>query len=321
MKTIIIALTIIASLAVGQYSVTTTRIPDKQNSKNGSRFIVDVLDQSGNKIHSIRKQLPFDLPYPTVSIHPETGFLVLCYVVDGIAEVYNPTGVLMWTMDFFKELPPQYERTITTAVGKNVIAFLTSDVTLPQATVTLYSLNGNELLRRQLSYPMGYEVSLSPDEKTLIASSYTTQNQQAVFDTEIINTISSHSFHLNHLFRRVSYGQQSNFAAVCDARIVSFVNIPESRIISTATLPSEQSRIFTDALSIDGTVILQSAVAQFSSEGHPYFRSPQFDFYFSGKHVNSVAFDTLHYQESHIVHKSNILEVVIDGSPIYIPLK
>ena len=202
-----------STLSFSQYSLKVEQIGGAKRAGEENTFRA-AIGHNGKIEKLLERKIPFDVPFPASSINKTTGTVVLTYSFDGYVEVYNALGNKLWEQNFFKGMGPNYERTITAALGKSSIAFLTSDVTLPNAKVHNYTIDGVKKWETSLPYSMGNEIAMSDDERTIVAGSYFVLEDEVRQSATIINREGTIEGYANILFRLAAFSDKNNFIAL-----------------------------------------------------------------------------------------------------------
>ncbi len=204
MKQISFAILLATSICFSQYSLKVEQIGGARHAGEENLFRA-ILMNNGKTIQTLERKLPYDVPFPASYINKTTGTVVLTFVFDGFVEVYNNKGVKQWEENFFKGMGPNYERTINVALGTSSVAFLTSDVTLQNAKVQRYKVNGEKEWETSLPYSMGNEIEMSNDEQSIIAGSYFVLEDEVRQASTIVDRNGTIEGNANILFRKAAF--------------------------------------------------------------------------------------------------------------------
>lgn len=317
---LIITLCCIFSLAFTQYSLRTEHIGGAQRAGDENTFRASLL-KDGNVLHTIERTLPFDVPFPSAHLNEETGMLVLCFTFDGFAEMYDPTGDKVWEQNFFKEMEPNYERTITVALGKHNVAFLTSDVMLPKAKAHFFTVNGAKQWERELPYSMGYEIAMSPDEKTVVAGSYIVTGNEVQRSAAIFSNKGEAVGDINILFRKSAFSDDNTRLALMSERELAVVSLESKKEISRVA-KQQESAILTDVCWVANSFVVQEARVEFQSGKKYQYADPIFTRY--SKDLVKQAeqqISNITYQRSRLVPTSTGVEFRFDEKKEMLKLK
>ncbi|MFA5832042.1 MAG: hypothetical protein WDA22_01065 [Bacteroidota bacterium] len=276
MKNCLLLLIVIASISFSQFSLTIDRIGNAKRAGEENTFRATLLND-GKIIRTIERKIPFDVPFPSSSINESTGIWVLTYAFDGFVEVYNAQGIKMWEQNFFKEMGPNYERTITVALGKTSIAFLTSDVTLSNAMVHQFTTDGAKTSETSLPYSLGYEIAMAHDEKTIVAGSYVVANGIVQHSTRIIETKGNIEGNVNILFRKAAFSEDNKFIVLTSDREVVIVSRDSQKEVSRTSTKTDG--IITDVIWNEENVIIQESTVHVNPETAFYYSNPTFIHY------------------------------------------
>lgn len=230
MKNIFFSLFLLCSTAAAQYSLSVQNIGGAVTAKDKNSVRV-TLQHNGAEVRTIERTLPFDVPFPSTSIDEASGTFVLIYAFDGFAEVYGADGGKRWEKNFFKGMSPNYERTITAAIGATGIVFLTSDVRQDRALVHRYALSGRKEWERALPYALGYEIAMSPDERTVAAGSYSVNEGTVRRAATVMNKIGSVEGESSILFRHAAFQTDGAMLALSSEKEIVLYDVMQKKEI------------------------------------------------------------------------------------------
>ena len=315
MLKIFITLLIILSFSTAQYSLRTVHLGGAQRAGENNTFRVTVLN-NGNPVHTVERTLPFDVPYPATYLNEETGALVLCFIFDGFVEMYDATGDKIWSQNFFKDISPNYERTIGVALGRNNVAILTSDVLLQNASVHYFAVNGAKQWERKLPHSLGYEIAMSPDEKTVIAGSYNVEQETVSRSAAIFSSTGSMQLNIDILFRKVAFSNDNGLLALISERELVTVSMETKKEIGRIAKQRENA-IFTDVCWDRNSFVVQESEVVFHPEKRYYYSNPTFTWYATDmvkqaeRHLENTT-----YQRSQLVPSTQGVEFRYDHQKI-----
>lgn len=313
MKTALFFFVIFTLHLQAQFTLQTKRSGTAKQFGAKNHFTASVLKSTGKTAYTIEQDLPFDVPYPTAHLNEETGMLVLAFPFDGFVNVYNAHGKKIWDQNFFKEMGPNYERTITVALGTTSVAFLTSDVTLPRAMVHFFSLNGKEKWKYELPYTMGYEIAMTQDETLLAAGSYFSENGETKNVSLILSNEKQVLGTTDILFRKAAFSPLNDKVVFMSEREAKIISTRTGNILANIKKESTET-IFTDVLWNDDECILQEAHVEVPKEGKFYYTNPIFTKYSdSGKELSVETMVNTNYSTSQLRRSENGLQFVYDG--------
>ncbi len=311
MRKILIATFLSVSVSFSQYSLNVERIGGAKRAGEENTFRAALVN-NGRMIHTIERTIPFDVPFPASYVDESTGLVLLTFAFDGFVEVYDNKGTKTWTQDFFKEMGPNYERTITATLGRSSIVFLASDVTLPNAKVHKFAINGAKEWESQLPYSNGYEIAMSADEKTIVAGSYFVLVDEVRQSAAIMSGNGVIEGNANILFRKASFSDDNKFIALTSEReIVVVSNVTKKEMSRAGKLTSG---IITDMIWNRNTLIVQESEVKTTPEHTFYFADPTFVSY--SKELKEMAkkrIDNISFKSSTLIKTGNNVEMIYDG--------
>jgi hypothetical protein len=263
--------------AFAQYSYSVELKGNAQRAGETNLFRISV-QKEHQQSYTVERVLPFDVPSPLIALNEQSGVLVLRYVFDGFAEVYNDAGKKIWENQFFKDEEPNYERTIGAAVGSASIFFLVSDIKREHAVVQKFSMGGALQWTVQLPHQYAYEIALSPDEKTIVAGSYLALEDEVRQSAALISDNGTIHNDINILFRKAAFSKDNRFLALISEREVVTVSMDSKK---EAGRISKQRRetLFTDVCWDGNTVVIQESQVEFPAENRYYYTNPIFTWY------------------------------------------
>lgn len=276
MKTFCVILLLWTS-AHAQYSYSVEKEGNANHAGESNHVRITVL-KGNSSIYSVERTLPFDVPYPLVSLNEQNGMLVLRYVFDGFAEVYNSAGKKIWEHQFFKDEEPNYERTIGAAVGNSSIYFLISDIHHEHAVVQKFSIDGARQWTVQLPHQYAYDIALSPDEKTIIAGSYLALENDVRQSAAILSPAGTMENDINILFRKAAFSKDNRYLALISEREAVTVSMEAKKEMGRIS-KQRQETILTDVCWDGSTVVLQESQVEFPPENRYYYANPIFTWY------------------------------------------
>lgn len=316
MKNIVLFLFAITSIASAQYSLTAENIGGAKRAGENNLFRAQ-LKRDGSVIKTFERSIPFDVPFPATYVHPTTGVVVLSYIFDGFVEVYTAAGEKAWEQNFFKEMGPNYERTITVALGKSSIVFLTSDVTLPNAVVRKYSVNGAALWESALPYSMGYEAAMSDDDQTIAAGSYVYENGKVKHATTLLRHNGAVTGSADFLFRKAAFSPDGRMIGLISNDAAAVIDATDGKFIGKTN--RKTAGVITDLIWDNDSLIVQESVLQIPPEEKFYYSAPTFITYSPAlvearrRVIPSPKFNrsTLHRAGNEIIFSNGISSAVI----------
>ena len=314
MKHLMILIVSLTSCSFAQYTYTIERTGAAHQAGESNHVSISVLDASDHTLYSIEKDIPFDVPFPTVHINRQTGTVVLCYGFDGFADFYNSTGQQLWSVNFFKGEEPDYERTLACSVGKESIIFLISDEQKPKAILLQYTMDGARRWERTLACKTGYTLAMSPDEQVIGTSCYESVGNAVINKTELVDGDGKGIATIDLLFRKASFSQDSRNVVFISKNEVAGYSLNTHQVSTIKSVEPASDTIFTDVLYDGNDWIIQSALAGISSRGTIQFTSPLFTTVNTSFAIEAQKrFDGLIYTASALVQDENGVHFTYDG--------
>ncbi len=262
-------------------------------------------------------QLPYDTPYPAYYFSEEKGILILVHSFDGWMDVYSEKGKKIWSQNFFKDMPSNYERTISCAVGTSSIAILTSDVTLPKAKVHKYLYNGAKQWETELPFSIGMDISMSPDEQTIIAGSYFVLEDEVRQSAAIIDSKGAINGNIDFLFRKAVFSDDNKLAALYSGQEVVIVSTETKKEVTRAGKKTEGT--ITDIIWNSNTLIVQESEVKTTPEQAVYFANPTIILYSEElKEISRQRIENTDFKTSLLSKKGSNIQLHINGNTITI---
>lgn len=311
MKNIFFSLCFLATISYSQYSLTVEKFSGAKKAGEDNSIRV-VLLYNGTAINTIERKLPFDVPFPASYINETTGIFILSFPFDGFVEVYNGKGNKIWTKNFFKEMSPNYERTITIALGSSKIGFLTSDVRLPNAIAHRFTIDGKQQWETVLPHSIGYEIALSPDEQMMIAGSYFVLEDEVRQSASIINTKGTIIGDVDILFRKAAFSVDGKFTALSTDREIVVVSTETNKELYRKS--KQTNGIITDIIWNGNSLIVQESEVKTTPEHTFYYANPIFIEYSSElKKLNEQRFVDENFKSAQLKIKNGSIEFTRNG--------
>lgn len=273
MKQILIASFLVVSLCFSQYSLNVERIGGATHAGDANLFRASLIND-GKTICSIEREIPFDVPFPASYVNEKSGTIVLTNSFDGFVEVYSANGKKIWEQNFFKGMGPNYERTITVALGSAYILFLTSDVTLPYAKVQKYTINGAKEWETSLPYSLGNAIVMSGDGQTIIAGSYAVQDNVFRRSSALLNSGGVIEGNADILFRTAAFSDNNTFIALISEREIVVISGENKKEISRTA--SKTEGIITNVIWNGDMLIVQESEVKTTPDQPFHYANPTF---------------------------------------------
>ena len=172
----------------GDFRIETHRASvESKSGREATMWTASVLTRSGDKLYTLTKEVPYGSPYPGVQVSDHAGETVVVDAFGGFVEFYDPAGALLRRWRPFGEAEPDHERTLKCAAADDRLAFLISSASTDGARVVMCSSGGEEFWSGKLSHASGSEIYLSPDGRTVIASTYAVADGVTGVATDILD--------------------------------------------------------------------------------------------------------------------------------------
>lgn len=229
MKNLLLLCLLAAVPLPAQYTYSIHRDMNARRAGEANEVRIDV-STGGRVVHTVRRTLPFDVPYPLVTLETGSGVMVLRYVFDGFVEVYGPEGRMRWTHTFFKDEEPNYERTIGCRFFGEDVLFLVSDSKRERAVVHRYSGSGALQWTAELPFPTAYELATSEDENVIVAGSYEALEDEVRTAATFLTPDGTVEWSAPILFRHAVFPKEAGTAVLASEREMLVADIRQRRV-------------------------------------------------------------------------------------------
>jgi hypothetical protein len=153
----------------GEYRVETRISAGARRWPETNRWIGEVVDRDGARLYRIERDIPFDFPYPTLTV-ANNGAGVLLDAARGRVEFLTPRGDVAGVWEPFASPQPSYERIIKCAIGEDAAAFLLSEPGTDEVRVVTTGLDGTVLRETAMPGTSAGEILIAPDASVILAS-------------------------------------------------------------------------------------------------------------------------------------------------------
>jgi hypothetical protein len=133
-----------------------------------NRWSAEVTDDGGAQLYIIERQVPYDFPYPTLTLGGG-GAGVLLDAARGSVEFLSPDGTVNSAWTPFSSPVPSYERIIKCSVGRDLAAFLISEPGAQEVRIVTATLTGAILRETVMPGTTAGEILLAPDGSGILA--------------------------------------------------------------------------------------------------------------------------------------------------------
>jgi hypothetical protein len=124
--TFFIAGSLFAGDPIPGWKVETNKTGGAGGTGETNQVYFEVYNEKGEKVYSVSKSLPSDVPFPAASVF-QAGELMVVYSFDGVIEFYNNKGELVNTIKPDYKTRPEYERSIKFATLNDESVILVSE--------------------------------------------------------------------------------------------------------------------------------------------------------------------------------------------------
>ena len=131
----------------------------------------EVYNDKGEKVYSVYKSLPYDVPFPSASVF-QAGELMVVYSFDGFIEFYNNKGELVNTIKPDYKSKPEYERSIKFATIDDESVILVSEPERYYTKLLLVASDGEVNVEREIEGTNATGVVISESGNLLATGTY-----------------------------------------------------------------------------------------------------------------------------------------------------
>ncbi|MDX1701068.1 MAG: hypothetical protein R3250_10640 [Melioribacteraceae bacterium] len=201
---------------------------------------------SGQDIYSVIKILPPHYSIPKADIL-ENGNLILAHSLEGIVEIYNKTGNIIFRDEYYK-LPPYRGQKLKYEVWSEGFIIVVSE----EGTNTLHNLNndGDILLDKDLEQGMISGIKLSPNGDLFVYSVVDWIQNELYTTTNILSLNGNYFQSILKNFENGVFSTNSNLFVGWENRNIFCVDLLNRRIIWERSL--ENNQLISDAI-IEGS--------------------------------------------------------------------
>ncbi len=153
----------------GEYQVETRVSAGARTWPETNRWTADVTGRDGSRLYRVEREVPFDFPYPTLTV-ADNGSGVLLDAARGRVEFLTSRGDVVSIWEPFTSPQPSYERILKCSVGEDAVAFLLSEPGKEEVRVVTTGLNGSVLRETTMPGTSAGEVVIAPDGSAILAS-------------------------------------------------------------------------------------------------------------------------------------------------------
>jgi hypothetical protein len=134
-----------------------------------NRWTADVVAPDGTRLYRVERVVPFDFPYPTLTV-ASNGYGVLLDAAQGRVEFLSPRGDVAAAWAPFASPIPSYERIIKCSIGDRTAAFQVSEPGVSEVRVVVTDLTGRVLRATSMPGTCAGEILVGGDDAVVLAS-------------------------------------------------------------------------------------------------------------------------------------------------------
>lgn len=266
------ALSIHASSAqesrLGTYRIDEQKIGRAEKAGEHTFYEARVKDKRGKELYAIRKQIPFDVPFPSVGVF-EAGGAMLIHSFDGFVEFYDRSGVLVRTLRPVKDAQPEYERVIRVSMHDSLGALLLSEPGRDQTLLFVVDHQGRVIAEKEIPGTHAAGVEVSPEGTRIAAGTYTWRNGELVERMHVFGPGLKSLCSVPVSFNRGVFSDPGDRLVAIGKRSVSLVDLRKYEVLWTDTVPA--ARVVLDATwSPQGVAILSAPVPEYRNHEWVY---------------------------------------------------
>lgn len=253
---------------LGAYRIEKERKGQARQSGEHALFEVRVKDVRGMELYTIRKNIPFDVPFPTAGVF-ESGRVLLIHSFEGLVEFYDRSGTLVRSLRPSKDARPEYERVIRFSMHDSLAALLLSEPGRNQALLFVVDHEGRVMAEQEIAGTHAAGVEVSPEGTEIAAGTYTWRDGELVERMHVFGPRLKSLCSVPLSFNRGVFSDQGDRLVAMSKRSVSLVDLRKYAVLWTDTVP--EGRIVLDATwSPQGVAVLSAPVPEYRNNEWVY---------------------------------------------------
>ncbi len=236
-----------------------------------NRWSAEVFTPEGTALYQIDRVVPFDVPYPTLTVARD-GSAVLLDAARGRVEFLTTLGDVVAVWSPFASAVPSYERIIKCSIGNRTAAFLLSEPGGMEVRVVTTDLNGRVLRETVLPGSSAGEIVSAADDSSVLVSA-TIDGERVRHVTRLLGQDGTTLVEAPMLFRVGDIGASTGRYAFADRYVVIGGSLADRQPAYRVEL-SGGDRIVTGLRAGAGGVLV--VTEQIAEEGGtPLYRDPE----------------------------------------------
>ncbi|MBI3110023.1 MAG: hypothetical protein HYZ01_00480 [Ignavibacteriales bacterium] len=253
---------------LGTYRIEEQKKGRARPSGEYALFEARVKDARGTELSVIRKNIPFDVPFPTTGVF-ESGRALLIHSFDGLVEFYDRSGALVRSLRPLKDAQPEYERVIRVSMHDSLAALLLSEPGRDQALLFVVDHQGRVIAEKEIPGTHAAGVEVSPEGTRIAAGTYTWRNGELVERMHVFGPGLKSLCSVPVSFNRGVFSDPGDRLVAIGKRSVSLVDLRKYAVLWTDTVPA--ARVVLDATwSPQGVAILSAPVPEYRNHEWVY---------------------------------------------------
>lgn len=239
-----------------------------EGSKKDQKITMEIYTDSKEKLYELQRDYYYDDSLPFIAISDLDGSLIIGQNATGEIWFYDPNGALIRKIQLFSDAEYDLERILqidlskdgTTAAivaGKRGTSPSDSNAPNPSAEphLFLFSLKGQELLRKPLPHFNTSAASISDNSQFIAAGSYTVEmNGNIIKRTIIFDSTGEEIGQVDMLFKMARFSSDSKFLILADNDNAKVFDLVFGDILWGYSIPENEGMITAVAISNDGEI-------------------------------------------------------------------
>ncbi|RJP68106.1 MAG: hypothetical protein C4539_09395 [Ignavibacteriales bacterium] len=239
---------ILAGDPVPGWKVETNKSGGASKTGENNQVYFEVYNEKGEKVYSVSKSLPFDVPYPSASIF-QAGELMVVYSFDGVIEFYNNKGELVNTIKPNYNTKPEFERSIKFATLDDESVILVSEPENYFSRLLIVTSDGRINIEKDIEGTNATGVVISESGNLIATGTYSWIDTVFLEQTNFFDNEGNFIGKVPLSFTSGKFNaEETEFLGFTNSNLFS-VDIEDEKITWTKELQSDQ--VITDA-TIDG---------------------------------------------------------------------
>jgi hypothetical protein len=296
------------------WKVIVNKISESSGNNYEYKLLIDVFNDEGEKVYTISKFIPYDMPFPATSVF-KAGELMVVYSYNGIIEFYNSSGQLVNKIVTNLTEDVENDRVIKFQTVNDQSALLISEPRLYQTKLLIVSSDGKIQLKKEIDGNHATGIDLSGTGEMIAAGTYTWIDTSFYEQTTFLNSEGDYIGHLKLSFTNGMFtSDEKEFLGFTNSNIF-YAEVSPSRLNWSYEFPSDIS--VTDATILNDKIYVLSSDLPVMKLGKWLYPNLVLNtFNASGKLIQRMKVDSEPVESALIVINSNQINLNLDGNMV-----